>query len=195
MPITLDQESGLNVLTAPLSDGDVARLHAGDEVLITGVIYTARDAAHRRLTETLERGQPLPFDLRGQMVYYVGPTPAKPGQIIGSAGPTTSGRVDTYTPLLLAAGLKATIGKGNRNQAVREALQRHKAVYLAAYAGLGVLIARHIKQVEAVAYEDLGPEAIRKLMVERFPCTVMNDIYGVDVFEQAKQQYRRVPVS
>ena len=195
MSISIDPETQFKVLTPPLTDEDVAQLHAGDEVFITGDIYTARDAAHKRLIEAQERGEAFPVDLRGQMLYYVGPSPAKPGQVIGSAGPTTSGRVDKYTPALLEAGLKATIGKGNRNQAVRQALQSYKAVYLAAYAGTGVIISRHIKAVEMVAYEDLGPEAIRRLTVERFPCTVMNDIYGVDLFEQAKQQYRRTPVA
>ena len=185
MSITVDPETRFKVLTPPITEGDVSQLHAGDEVFVTGNIYTARDAAHKRLTETLERGDPLPVNLENQVLYYVGPSPAKPGQVIGSAGPTTSGRVDTYTPRLLEAGVKATIGKGHRNAAVRQALQEYKAVYLAAYAGTGVIIARHIKRVEIVAYEDLGPEAIRKLTVERFPCTVMNDIYGMDLFEQS----------
>ena len=193
MPVSIDPETRFKVVTLPLSKGDVSALHAGDEVFITGDIYTARDAAHKRLTETLERGDPLPMDLEGQILYYVGPSPAKPGQVIGSAGPTTSGRVDKYTPRLLEAGVKATIGKGHRNVTVRQALQKYKAVYLAAYAGTGVIISRHIKRVEMVAYEDLGPEAIRRLTVERFPCTVMNDVYGVDLFEQAKLKYRRTP--
>ncbi|MBI2165595.1 MAG: Fe-S-containing hydro-lyase [Chloroflexi bacterium] len=194
MPITIQRETGLKVLTPPLADEEVLALHAGDEVLVTGYIYTARDAAHKRMYEALERGESLPFDIRGQIIYYVGPTPAKPGKVIGSAGPTTSGRVDKYTPRLYEAGLKASIGKGDRNQAVREALQNHKGIYLAAYAGTGVLISRNIKEVQPVAYEDLGTEAIVRLRVESFPCTVMNDAYGKDLFQMAKEQWQRVRV-
>jgi fumarate hydratase subunit beta len=174
----------------PLTDEAVEKLHAGDDVRLTGVIYTARDAAHRRLVEALEKGESLPFDIRGQVIYYVGPTPAKPGQVIGSAGPTTSMRLDRYTPPLLAAGLKGIIGKGGRGSAVREAFKQYKAVYFIAVGGAGALLARHIKKVDVVAYEDLGTEAVRRLQVEDFPVIVCNDIYGGDLLEEGKARYR-----
>lgn len=178
----------------PLTDELLEKLHAGDDVTITGVIYTARDAAHRRLVAALERGEPLPFDLRGQIIYYVGPTPARPGRIIGSAGPTTSMRIDPFTPPLLEAGLKATIGKGNRGPMVREALKKYKGVYFIAIGGIGALLSKHIKKAEVVAYEDLGTEAIRRLEVEDFPVIVANDIYGGDIFEAGKAQWRQAEV-
>src|SRR3972149_1654943 len=143
-------------ITPPLSDADVEKLKAGDKVLITGVLYTARDAAHKRLIELLEGGKKLPFDIKGQLIYYVGPTPAKPGQIIGSAGPTTSGRMDAYTPRLLDLGLKGMVGKGGRSGEVIESIKKNKAVYMAAVGGAAALIARSIKKAEIVAYEDLG---------------------------------------
>ena len=178
-------------ITPPLSDADVERLRAGDKVLITGVLYTARDAAHKRLVELLDKGEKLPFDVKGQIIYYVGPTPPKPGQIIGSAGPTTSGRMDAYTPRLLELGLKGTIGKGQRSQDVIEAMKKHKAVYLAAVGGAAALIAKTIKKAEIVAYEDLGPEAIRRLEVVDFPAIVVNDINGNDLFRIGVERYRR----
>ncbi|MFQ5826501.1 MAG: Fe-S-containing hydro-lyase [Dehalococcoidia bacterium] len=178
-------------ITTPLSDEVIASLRAGDQVLISGTLYTARDAAHKRLIEALERGQELPFDLQGQTLYYVGPTPAPPGRVIGSAGPTTSGRMDGFTPRLLAAGLKGMIGKGSRSPEVREAIKRHRAIYLAAIGGAGALIAGSIKRVEMVAYEDLGTEAIRRLTVEDLPAIVVNDIYGGDLYEEGKARYRR----
>jgi fumarate hydratase subunit beta len=174
----------------PLTDETVEKLHAGDDVRFTGVIYTARDAAHRRMVESLEKGESLPFDIRGQVIYYVGPTPAKPGQVIGSAGPTTSMRLDPYTPALLAAGLKGIIGKGNRGAAVRDALKQYKGIYLIAVGGAGALLARHIKKVDVVAYEDLGTEAVRRLEVEGFPAIVCNDIYGGDLLEEGKARYK-----
>ena len=177
-------------VTLPLTDETVEKLHAGDDVRLRGVMYTARDAAHRRLVEAIEKGEALPFDIRGQVIYYVGPTPAKPGQVIGSAGPTTSMRLDRYTPPLLAAGLKGIIGKGGRGLAVREALKQYKAVYFIAVGGAGTLLARHIKKVDVVAYEDLGPEAVRRLEVEDFPVIVCNDIYGGDLLEEGKARYR-----
>ena len=176
-------------ITLPLTDEIVEKLRAGDDVHLTGVIYTARDAAHRRIIEALEKGQPLPFDVRAQVIYYVGPTPPKPGQVIGSAGPTTAMRLDRYTPALLAAGLKGIIGKGGRGPAVRQALQEHKAVYFIAVGGAGALLSRHIKKAEVVAYEDLGTEAIRRLEVEDFPVIVCNDIHGNDLLEQGKAQW------
>ena len=170
-------------ITPPLTDKDVENLRAGDKVLITGVLYTARDAAHKRLIELLDKGEKLPFDVKGQLIYYVGPTPAKPGQVIGSAGPTTSGRMDAYTPRLLELGLKGTIGKGQRSAEVVEAMKKYKAVYLAAVGGAAALIAKTIKKAEIVAYEDLGPEAIRRLEVVDFPAIVVNDINGNDLFK------------
>jgi len=176
-------------ITSPLTDKDVEKLKAGDKVLITGVFYTARDAAHKRLIELLEGGKKLPFDIKGQLIYYVGPTPAKPGRIIGSAGPTTSGRMDAYTPRLLELGLKGTIGKGQRSQEVIEAMQKNKGVYLAAVGGAAALIAKTIKKAEIIAYEDLGPEAIRRLEVKDFPAIVINDIYGNDLFKIGVERY------
>jgi len=179
----------INVKT-PLDEVTVKKLKAGDQVFITGVIYTARDAAHKRLIEALEKGEKLPFDLTNQTVYYMGPSPAKPGQVIGSAGPTTSGRMDSYAPRLMAAGLKGMIGKGNRSQAVKDAIQKYKAIYFAAIGGAGALISKSIKKAEVIAYEDLGAEAIRRLEVESFPVTVINDIYGGDLYEQGKAKYQ-----
>lgn len=183
------------VLTAPLTDEDVAGLKIGDEVLIRGTVYVARDAAHKRMVDLLERGEPLPFDPSGQIIYYMGPSPAPPGRVIGSAGPTTSGRMDRYAPRMMQAGIKAMIGKGSRSQPVREAMQQYKAVYLAAVGGAGALIARTIKANEIVAWEELGAEALRRLQVEDFPAIVVNDIYGGDLYTEAKQQWRRVPAS
>ena len=179
----------INIKT-PLDEETVKKLKAGDQVFITGVIYTARDAAHKRLVETLDKGEKLPFDLTSQTVYYMGPSPAKPGQAIGSAGPTTSGRMDSYAPRLMAAGLKGMIGKGNRSQAVKDAIKKYRAVYFAAIGGAGALISKSIKKAEVIAYEDLGAEAIRRLEVESFPATVINDIYGGDLYEQGKAKYR-----
>ena len=178
-------------ITSPLNTETIEKLTAGTQVLISGVIYTARDAAHLRLIQALDKGDRLPFDLNGQTLYYMGPAPAKPGQVIGSAGPTTSGRMDVYTPRLIAAGIKAMIGKGNRSPVVKEAIKKYKAVYLAAIGGAGALIAKSIKQVEVIAYEDLGTEAILRLKVENFPAIVANDIYGEDLFEQGKARYQR----
>jgi len=175
----------------PLKDADLERLRAGDHVLLSGVIYTARDAAHRRMVATLEKGEPLPFDVRGQVIYYVGPTPARPGRVIGSAGPTTSMRLDPYTPALLKAGLKGIIGKGARGPAVREALKKHKAVYFLAVGGTGALLSQRIKKVDIIAYEDLGTEAVRRMEVEDFPAIVVNDTCGNDLLEARKAQYRQ----
>lgn len=178
-------------ITPPLTDEQVESLRAGDKVLITGVLYTARDAAHKRLIELIEKGQKLPFDPRGQLIYYVGPTPPKPGAVIGSAGPTTSGRMDAYTPRLLELGLKGTVGKGARSEGVIEAMKKHKAVYMAAVGGAAALIARSIKKAEIIAYEDLGPEAVRRLEVVDFPAIVVNDCLGGDLFRQGVEKYRR----
>jgi len=178
-------------LTTPLTDADVERLRSGDAVSIWGTIYTGRDAAHRRLFDLIERGEEPPIPLAGQIIYYVGPSPAPPGRVIGSAGPTTSYRMDTYTPLLISRGLKAMIGKGMRSAEVKEAMRRHKAVYLTATGGAGALISRSIKEAQVVAYEDLGPEAIRRLVVEDFPALVVNDTRGGDLYEEGRKRYAR----
>jgi fumarate hydratase subunit beta len=178
-------------INSPIEPDIIDKLTAGTRVLISGVIYTARDAAHKRIVESLDRGEELPFDLAGQTIYYAGPSPARPGQVIGSVGPTTSSRMDVFTPRLLAAGLRAMIGKGNRSAAVREALAQYRGVYLVAVGGAAALIARSIKQVEVVAYDDLGPEAIRRLTVKDFPAIVANDAFSGDLFEQGKTEYRR----
>src|SRR3972149_9160197 len=174
----------------PLTDEAIANLKVGDKVLLTGVIYVARDAAHKRMVEALDRGESLPFDIRGQTIYYMGPTPARPGHPIGSAGPTTSGRMDVYAPRLMAEGLKGMIGKGMRSQAVKDAMIKHRAIYLAAIGGAGALISKSIKKSEVVAYEELGAEAIRRLGVVDFPATVANDIYGGDLYQEGKARYR-----
>lgn len=179
----------LHQLHAPLTPAALSPLRAGDEVLISGPIYVARDAAHERMAALLAAGQPLPFDPSGQLIYYMGPTPPKPGQIIGSAGPTTAGRVDRYTPALLAAGIKATIGKGYRSAEVRAAMLQHKAVYLAAIGGAGALISRAIQKCEVVAWADLGAEALQRLEVTAFSCFVVNDLYGQDLYEQGKASF------
>jgi fumarate hydratase subunit beta len=178
-------------LKTPLSDADVEKLKAGDKVLLNGVIYTGRDAAHKRLFDLLKEGKPLPVDLKGQVIYYVGPAPAKPGQAIGSAGPTTSGRMDTYSPRLMEIGLKGMIGKGMRKKEVVEAMKKYKAVYFAATGGAGALLAKAIKKAQVVAYEDLGPEAVTRLEVEDFPVIVVNDTKGNDLYQQGMQQYAR----
>ena len=176
-------------MNTPMSDDDIMSLKAGDNLYITGVIYTARDAAHKKLVELMEKGENLPLDLTGQVIYYVGPTPAKPGQVIGSAGPTTSGRMDAYTPQMLAAGMKACIGKGSRSKAVKEALCKYKGVYLAAVGGAGALLSKKITGCETVAYPELGPEAIHRLDVKDFPVTVINDAHGNDLYEDGVRQY------
>ena len=177
-------------VTLPLTDETLKGLKAGDNILLTGVIYVARDAAHKRLVEALDQGKPLPLDIKGQTVYFMGPSPAKPGQPIGSAGPTTSGRMDAYSPRLIAEGLKGMIGKGMRSPAVKDAMKKYKAVYLAAIGGAGALIARSIKKSEVIAYEELGAEAIRRLEVADFPVTVVNDIYGGDLYQEGKAKYK-----
>ncbi|MFQ6081964.1 MAG: Fe-S-containing hydro-lyase [Candidatus Aminicenantia bacterium] len=177
-------------ITTPLSDEDVAQLRVGDQVFITGIIFTGRDAAHKKLIELVHQKKPLPFDLKGQIIYYVGPTPARPGKPIGSAGPTTSYRMDSYAPLLYSLGLKATIGKGARSEEVKEALRKNKAVYLAAVGGAGALISKSIVKSEVVAYPELGPEAIRKMEVKDFPAVVVNDMYGGDLYLEGKKKYQ-----
>jgi len=175
----------------PLTEKTLADLKAGDNLLLSGVLYVARDAAHRRMIETLDRGEPLPYDIKGQTLYYMGPSPAPPGRVIGSAGPTTSTRMDIYTPRLLAAGLKGMIGKGVRSKEVKDAMKKHRAVYLAAIGGIGALISKSIIKSEIVAYPDLGPEAVLKLEVKDFPAIVINDIHGGDLYVEAKALYKR----
>ena len=177
-------------LKTPLTDEDVRRLKIGDRVLINGVIYTGRDAAHKRLSDLLKEGKELPFDIRGQIIYYVGPTPARPGQVFGSAGPTTSYRMDAYAPALIEKGLKGMIGKGMRSDAVKEAMKKHQAVYFAATGGAGALLAKKVKKAEVVAYEDLGPEAIRRLEVEDLPVIVINDVRGNDLYIEGERKYQ-----
>ena len=169
-------------LTTPLTDADVTPLKSGYVVYITGTIYTARDAAHKRLVETLDAQKPLPFDLKGALIYYVGPSPAPPGRPIGSAGPTTSYRMDTYAPRLHSLGLKGTIGKGKRSDEVKAALAEHKAVYLGATGGAGALLSQRITDAKVIAYEELGPEAIRELTVKDFPLLVINDCHGGELY-------------
>jgi fumarate hydratase subunit beta len=178
----------------PLEDDMVDTLRAGDYVYLTGELLTARDAAHRRMCEALARREHLPVDIRGQMIYYVGPTPAKPGATIGSAGPTTSERMDGYTIPLLEAGLRGAIGKGGRGPAVRAAFAKHRAVYFLAVGGAGALLSKQIRRVEVVAYEDLGTEAMRRVEVEDFPVIVCNDMYGGDALELGKREWRDVGV-
>lgn len=178
-------------LKAPLSDKDLEKLKIGDRVLISGIVYTGRDAAHKRLFDLVQAGKDLPFDIRGQVIYYVGPTPSKPGQVFGAAGPTTSYRMDAYSPSLIAKGLKGMIGKGMRSEAVKEAMKKYKAVYFAATGGAGALLAKRVKKAEVVAYEDLGPEAIRRLEVEDLPVIVVNDIHGNDLYVEGEKRYRR----
>ncbi len=171
-------------ITTPLTHELAKKLHTGDEVLISGEIYTARDAAHKRMIETLERGEELPFAIKDAIIYYAGPTPPKPGQVIGSCGPTTSGRMDAYAPKLLALGQTGMIGKGMRTPEVMEAIQNHGAVYFGAIGGAGALIAKSVTAVEVVAYEDLGTEAIRKLTVKDFPAIVIADGHGNNLYER-----------
>lgn len=178
-------------LHTPLTDEAVRALKVGNNVLISGTLYTARDAAHKRMAETLAADGVLPIPLEGQIIYYVGPAPARPGEVIGPAGPTTSKRVDPYTPALLARGLKGMIGKGRRDETVRRAIMDYGAVYFVAVGGAAALIAERIRQVETVAYEDLGPEAIYRLQVEDFPAVVGNDAHGQDLYELGRALYRQ----
>jgi len=177
-------------ITTPLTKETVEQLRMGDGVLISGVIYSARDAAHKRLVELIEKGEKLPFELEGQIIYYVGPAPAPPGYAIGSAGPTTSYRMDPYAPLLIEHGLRGMIGKGQRSQEVLDAMGKYGAVYFAAVGGAAALIARSIKKAEVIAYPELGAEAIRRLEVEDFPCIVANDAHGGNLFEEGPARFR-----
>jgi len=185
-------------IETPLDEETISKLKIGERVLLNGIVYTARDQAHKRLVDELEsarrenRKPLLPFPLEGQVIYYVGPAPSRPGMVIGPAGPTTSCRMDPYTPILLERGLKGTIGKGRRGKDVIEAMKKYKAVYFVAVGGAAVLISKKIKRAEVIAYKDLGPEAIYRLDVEDFPLIVANDVYGNDLFDEGIKKYRKV---
>lgn len=179
-------------ITTPLTDDVIAGLRAGDKVEISGTLYTARDAAHKRLVQMITEGGDLPFDVRGQVIYFVGPTPAKPGMPIGSAGPTTAGRMDLYSPALIELGLKGMIGKGARSEEVIKSMVKHKCVYFAAIGGVAALLSKKIIKSEIIAFEDLGTEAVRVLQVEAFPVIVINDIYGGDLYKEGVKQYSSV---
>ncbi len=183
---------GENIVSVktPLSDEVVRKLTAGTLVAISGIVYAARDAAHRRFIELLDRGKPLPFDPFGAVIYYVGPTPAPPGSVIGSAGPTTARRMDSFAPRLHSLGVKGTIGKGDRTPELRQALMDHTAVYFAATGGVGALLARSITAARVIALEDLGPEAVRELVVRDFPAIVAMDCLGNDIFAEGRRRYR-----
>lgn len=176
-------------VTIPLTKEQIENLHAGDSVLISGVIYTARDAAHERMVKNFENGADFPIDLKDNVIYYAGPCPAKPGEVIGSCGPTTAGRMDAYAPVLLDNGLGAMIGKGVRKDAVVDAMKRNKCVYFGAIGGAGALITKTIKEAEVVAYDDLGTEAIRRLVVEDFPAVVLVDCEGNDLYKNEREKY------
>jgi len=178
-------------IQTPLDDSTIEKLKAGEKVFLNGFIFTARDSAHKRFFEALDKGEELPFDMRNQIIYYCGPSPAPPGRVIGSCGPTTSGRMDAYAPRLIALGLKGMIGKGKRSQAVKDSLKQHKAVYFGATGGAGALLAKSIVSSEIVAYEDLGPEGVVKLGVKDLPLFVINDMYGNDLYEAGIGKYRR----
>lgn len=178
-------------VTTPLSEDVITRWKSGDKILINGAIYTGRDAAHKRLVELICQGAVLPFDVKGQIIYFVGPTPARPGRPVGSAGPTTSYRMDAYSPQLIAQGLKGMIGKGARSHEVIEAMKKYKCVYLTAVGGAGALISKRIKSSEIIAYGDLGPEAIRKMEVVDFPVIVVNDTLGNDLYQDGVKKYFR----
>lgn len=179
-------------ITTPLDKKTAESLKAGDSVLISGIIYTARDAAHERMVKNYEKGEPFPIDLEGQIIYYAGPCPAKPGEVIGSCGPTTSGRMDKYTPLLLEKGLGAMLGKGGRSAEVVEAIKRSGAVYFGALGGAGALIAETIEEAETVAYDDLGTEAIRRLRVKDLPAVVLIDSRGNNLYEEGRKKYAQI---
>ncbi|MGA2915975.1 MAG: Fe-S-containing hydro-lyase [Sedimentisphaerales bacterium] len=174
-------------IITPLTDEVIRSLKAGDEVSISGVVYTARDAAHKRLCELIEKKEKLPIPIEGQIFYFVGPTPARPGKVIGSAGPTTSARMDNFSPVLLSAGLKGMIGKGYRSDAVKDALKKYCAVHFAALGGAGALLSQYIISAQVVAYEDLGTEAIRKLQIKDFPAVVAYDSFGNSVYKKVGQ--------
>jgi len=177
-------------ITTPITDDDVGQLRSGDHVRISGVIYTARDAAHNRMIESLNKGEPLPIDIKGQLIYYTGPTPARPGRATGAFGPTTSMRMDPFTPPLLKAGMKACMGKGNRGPEVQQALKEYHAVYFMAIGGAGAMLSQYVKKLEVLAYEDLGTESLKRVEVEDFPAVVMDDCEGRDLLNEGRKQWR-----
>ena len=177
-------------INLPLTEAIIKDLRVGDSLSLSGVLYVARDAAHKRIVAALDKGEPLPFELKGETIYYMGPSPAPPGKIIGAAGPTTSGRMDPYTPRLLAEGLKGMIGKGARSKEVREAIKKYGAVYLGAIGGGGALLSKKITKAEVIAYEELGPEAVLRMEVKDFPVTVINDSCGGDLYIEGKKKYQ-----
>lgn len=181
----------IKTITPPMTDEDVMNLKIGDKVNITGIIYAARDAAHKRLVELIDQGKELPIDIKGQIIYYVGPSPPKPGQVIGSAGPTTSSRMDAYAPKVLEHGLKGMIGKGTRSKSVLDAMQKYKGIYFIAVGGAAALLSKRIKEAKVVAYEELGPEAIRLLKVDKFPVVVANDAHGGNLYKEGMKEYSR----
>jgi fumarate hydratase subunit beta len=181
--------SNTYTFTTPLTEEDTRQLKSGDIVYLNGVIYTARDAAHKRLVELIEKGEELPFDLKGSVIYFVGPTPPKPGEPIGSAGPTTSYRMDSYSPTMLKHGSLGMIGKGKRSQEVKDACKTYGGIYFGATGGAGALLGKQITSAEVIAYEELGPEAVRKITVKDFPVTVINDTYGGDLYQAGREQY------
>lgn len=178
-------------VTAPLTEETIKSLKCGDMVNISGIIYTGRDAAHKNMAEMIEKGEKLPVDWHDQVIYYAGPTPAKPGNVIGSCGPTTSGRMDKWSPLMMEQGLKGMIGKGPRSKEVVDAMVKHGVVYFAAIGGAAALIAASVKECEVIAFDDLGPEAIRRLKVENYPCVVAIDCEGNNIYEQGPAQFKR----
>jgi fumarate hydratase subunit beta len=182
-------------LTTPLGIENLKELKTGDVVRLHGVLYAARDAAHARMKRAIEENGQLPFDPEGQVVYFTGPAPARPGNVLGPAGPTTASRMDPYSPLLIERGLKGMVGKGARSEAVREAMREHGCVYFGAVEGTAALLADRVKEAEVIAYEDLGPEAIRRLLVEGFPVVVVNDLHGGDLYREGRERWRRTPGS
>jgi fumarate hydratase subunit beta len=188
----IERQKDAVYITTPLTNADVEQLKAGDRVLISGTVYAARDAAHKKMLQLIQEGKNLPFDIKGQIIYYVGPTPARPGRVIGSAGPTTSSRMDKATPPLLKLGLKGTLGKGERTEALKNEFVKYKAVYFAALGGVGALLSKKIKSVEVVAWEELGPEALRKMQFDQFPAIVINDIYGNDFYIEGQSKFYRL---
>jgi fumarate hydratase subunit beta len=184
------RDTGIKRILTPLADDVIQSLKAGEKVLLSGFIYTARDAAHKRFAEALDAGEELPFDIRGQVIYYCGPAPAPPGKVIGSCGPTTSSRMDVYAPRLIRLGLKGMIGKGKRSDAVKKALQEHRAVYFGATGGAGALIARTVVASQVIAYEDLGPEAVVRLEVSDMPLFVINDTFAGDLYQEGMERYK-----
>jgi fumarate hydratase subunit beta len=180
-------------LETPLDAAAIEPLITGHVVLLSGVLYAARDAAHARMAEAIESGDSLPFDPVGQVVYFTGPAPARPGHVLGPAGPTTSSRMDPYSPMLIERGLRGMVGKGTRSEEVRNAMRRHGCVYFGAVEGTAALLADRVVEAEVVAYEDLGAEAIRRLVVEDFPVVVVNDLHGGDLYEEGRERWRRKP--